>query len=96
MRNQRPDLVDKDSIRTGQHPALTGGDVLGREKGETADPERTRLLSPPSRAERLGTVFDEKQIVLFAEVNYRVHLARLSTVMNADYRLRVRGNLRRN
>jgi hypothetical protein len=81
----------------GRHQAgiAEGAEVLAGEEREAADcPERSRLLPLAGGANRLGGVFDHRNVVLRGEFEQRRHVGAQAVEVNRDDGARARGDRR--
>ena len=74
-----------------QHPALGGGEVLGRVEAER---DRVRARSDPAPAvrsgKRMGSVLEHEETVGVRQVPNGIHFRRVTRVVHRDDRLRMR------
>ena len=75
------------------HAALAGGDVLALLQAEAAD--RAERADGPARrwAERLRAVLDDREPLRLAELDDRVHVARVAEQVGHDHRPRAARDL---
>src|SRR6185436_6553621 len=95
VRAEQPDPVGELWVIGHNEPALTGWQILVREKAEAADAaDRSALAAAPDCPGSMRGVLDDRQPVPLGDLQDRLHVARIAPVMQDDERLRRRSDRR--